>query len=257
VRLEVHADDHVAVVTLDRPHRMNTLTAELLRDLESALDAIEQDPRVRVVILTGSGEQAFCAGADLSDMRQVTPPRMTALARLGHRVCWRIEKLDKPVVAAINGAALGGGLELSLPCDFRVAARRARFSLPEVTLGLLPAMGGTQRLPALVGLARAKEIAMIGDRFDADAALSYGLVHRVFENATFEADTLAFAQRLARRAPIAMGLTKQLLNAAGTSDINTGMEAEANAFGVAASTEDMLEGVSSLFAKKQPNFQGK
>ena len=247
----------VGTVTLDRPHRLHAISPQLIADLRDALRRMDEDERVRVVLLTGSGDKAFCAGADLADVGGMTPAKVAEVARKGHLLCLDIEKLGKPVVAAINGVALGGGLELALPCDFRVAARRARLGLPEVTLGLVPAMGGTQRLPKLVGLASAKEIALLGDRLDAEQALRLGLVHRVFENETFEEEARRFAAALAERAPVGLRLTKQLLNAAPTTDILTGMEAEAAAFGLAASTEDMLEGVSSMFARRKPEFQGK
>lgn len=247
----------VATVTLNRPHRLHALTPQLLRELRQALVQLDEDERVRVVLLTASGDKAFCAGADLQDMGEATPARIAEMARQGHKTCLEMEKLGKPVVAAINGVAFGGGLELALPADFRVAARRARFALPEVTLGLLPAMGGTQRLPKLIGLANAKEIALLGNRIDADTALRLGLVHRVFENEAFEQEARAFAAELATRAPLALRFTKQLLNAAPTTDLLAGMEAEASAFGVLASTEDMLEGVSSMFARRKPDFQGK
>ena len=257
--LLVRVDEAAKVgwVTLNRPHRMNALNGQLIADLRRALDQMETDDRVRCVVLTGAGDKAFCAGADLGDVGALTPAAVTALAREGHWLCIGMEKMGKPIVAAVNGHALGGGLELTLPCDLRVAARRATFALPEVTLGLLPAMGGTQRLPRLLGLSRAKEVALLGNRFDAQQALAWGLVHRVFENESFEADVAAFAAEVASRAPLSMRKTKQLLNAAHDTPILSGMEAEAAAFGVLASTEDMLEGVSSMFAKKRPEFKGK
>jgi enoyl-CoA hydratase/carnithine racemase len=172
-------------------------------------------------------------------------------------MCIGIEKMGKPVIAAVNGHALGGGLELTLPCDFRVAARRATFGLPEVTIGLLPAMGGTQRLPRLLGLSRAKEIALLGARIDAQKAHEWGLVHRVFENDRFEEDVKAFAAEVASRAPLSLRKTKQLLNSALSTDILMGMEAEATAFGVLATTEDMKEGVAAMFARRPPEFKGK
>lgn len=255
--VEVDAQAKVGIVLLNRPHRLHALNATLLRELRDALRAMEEDASVRVVLLGATGDKAFCAGADLTDVAGATPATMARLARAGHLLCLEMEKMDKPIVAAVNGHALGGGLELTLPADFRVAARRATFALPEVTLGLLPAMGGTQRLPKLLGLSRAKEIAMLGERFGADKALEMGLVHRVFDNETFERDARAFAAHLATRAPLALGYAKQLLNAAPTTDILAGMEAEATAFGVLASTEDVLEGVSSSFARKSPSFSGK
>src|SRR5581483_11884893 len=222
-----------------------------------ALHQLERDERVRVVLLTGAGEKAFCAGADLSETTGVTPAAATETIRQAHKTCVEMEKLGKPVVAAVNGLALGGGFELALACDLRVAARHATFGLPEVTLGLLPAMGGTQRLPKLVGLARAKEIALLGKRFDAQQALAWGLVSAVYEGASFARDAHAFAAELATRAPLALKATKQLLNASSTTDINAGMEMEANAFGVLVSTDDVLEGVSAMFAKRKPEFKGK
>lgn len=257
VLVSVDRAARVGTVALNRPHRLHALNAQLFRDLRAALRQMDEDDDVRVVLLTATGDKAFCAGADLSDAAGATPARMTRLAREGHMLCLEMEKMGKPVVAAINGHALGGGFELALPADFRVAARRAAFALPEVTLGLLPAMGGTQRLPKLVGLARAKEIALLGNRFDAQQALAWGVVHRVFENETFEQESRAFAADLATRAPLSLRLAKQLLNAAPSLDITAGMEAEATAFGVLASTEDMREGVASMFARKAPAFTGK
>lgn len=257
VLYEVDVATKVATITLNRPHRLNAINGALIRDVRMALDEAENDERVRAVLLTGVGEKAFCAGADLADVGGMTPAIVASLAREGHWMCVGMEKMGKPIIAAVNGLALGGGLELTLPCDFRVAAKRASFGLPEVTLGLLPAMGGTQRLPKLLGLARAKEIALLGNKFDAQQAFAWGLVHRVFENDSFLAEAKAFAAEVATRAPLSLRKTKQLLNAAHDTPILVGMEAEATAFGVLASTEDMLEGISSMFAKKKPDFQGK
>lgn len=255
----VHVDEEsmVGTITLHRPHRLHAINAQLIKELRAALQQLDDDERVRCVVLTGHGDKAFCVGADLTDIGEMTPPKVAEVARQGHRMCLDMEKLGKPVVAAVNGMAFGGGLELALPADFRVAARRAKFALPEVTLGLLPAMGGTQRLPKLVGLAHAKEIALLGNRFDADTAYRFGLVCRVFENETFERDVKAFAAEVAGRAPLSLKFTKQLLNAAPTVDLVHGMEMEAAAFGVLAATEDTLEGVSSMFAKKKPEFKGR
>ncbi|HEX2022525.1 MAG TPA: enoyl-CoA hydratase-related protein [Candidatus Thermoplasmatota archaeon] len=257
ILVEVDEKTRVATVALHRPHRLHALDATMLRELEEALARLEEDARVRVVLLTGSGDKAFCAGADLQALGDLTPARAADLSRAGHRLCLAIEKLGKPVVAAINGHALGGGLELALAADFRLAARRAAFALPEVSLGLLPAMGGTQRLPRLVGLARAKEIALLGDRFDAQQALAWGVVHRVMENETFLDEARAFAARLATRAPLALRKTKQLLNAAPTMDLLAGMEAEAAAFGLLASTQDKEEGIAAALARRPPVFEGR
>lgn len=253
----VDVDTMVATVTLNRPHRLHALNAQLIREMRTVIAALDEDERVRAVVITGAGDKAFCAGADLTDVGDMTPPKVAEVARQGHRMCLDMEKMGKPIIAAVNGLALGGGFELTLPADFRVAARRAKFGLPEVTLGLLPAMGGTQRLPKLIGLAHAKEIALLGNRFDAEAAQRYGLVCRVFENETFEKDVAAFAAEVASRAPLSLKFTKQLLNAAPTTDVIHGGEMEAAAFGVLASTEDTLEGVTSMFARKKPEFKGR
>lgn len=257
VLYDVDEATRVATITLHRPHRLNAINGQLLADLRAALDEAEADERVRAVVITGAGDKAFSAGADLSDVGSLTPAAVTAIAREGHWMCIGIEKMGKPVIAAVNGHALGGGLELTLPCDFRVAARRATFGLPEVTIGLLPAMGGTQRLPRLLGLSRAKEIALLGARIDAQKAHEWGLVHRVFENDRFEEDVKAFAAEVASRAPLSLRKTKQLLNSALSTDILMGMEAEATAFGVLATTEDMKEGVAAMFARRAPEFKGK
>ncbi|HWG89978.1 MAG TPA: 3-hydroxyacyl-CoA dehydrogenase/enoyl-CoA hydratase family protein [Candidatus Thermoplasmatota archaeon] len=257
ILVEVNAETKVAKVTLNRAHRLHAINEKMVEELSAAFDALEANEDARVIVLTATGEKAFCVGADLSDGGGMTPLSSASVARKGHLLCLKMEKLGKPIIAAINGYAFGGGLELTLPADFRVAAKRAKVALPEVTLGLLPAMGGTQRLPKLLGLSRAKEFALLGNRVDAEDALRLGLLHRVFENERFEQETMAFAEELATRAPIALRFTKQLLNAAPTTDILSGMELEATAFGVLASTEDVVEGVTSLFMKKKPEFKGR
>lgn len=255
--VEVDAETKVGTIKLNRPHRLHALNDELFRELRRAFAQMEEDENVRAVLLTATGDKAFCVGADLSDASDVTPAKMTDLARFGHRMCLDMEKMGKPIVAGINGYAFGGGLELTLPCDFRVAARHAKVALPEVTLGLLPAMGGTQRLPKLIGLSRAKEFALLGNRIDADTAFQWGLIHRLFDSESFEADAKAFTAEVASRAPIAQRYIKQLLNMAPTTDIAAGMEAESLGFGVLASTEDMGEGVMAMFSKRKPEFQGR
>ena len=255
--VEIDTEAKVGIIRLNRPHRLHALNDQMMRDLRRALLQLEDEDDVRAILLTATGDKAFCVGADLTDASDVTPAKMAELSRLGHRMCLDMEKLAKPIVAAVNGYAFGGGFELTLPADFRVAAKRAMFALPEVTIGLLPAMGGTQRLPKLIGLSRAKEFAMLGNRIPAQQAFEWGLVHRVFENESFEADAKAFAVELASRAPIALRITKQLLNLAPTTDVASGMEAEALGFGVLASTEDMGEGVMAMFSKRKPEFQGR
>ncbi len=257
VRIEVDEEARIGTITLDRPHRLNAINGQLIQDLEAALNRLERDEHVRVIVLEGAGDKAFCVGADLQDLGEFTPELASRLARDGHRMCMRMEKLETPVVAAVDGYAFGGGLELTLPADFRLASQRAQFQLPEVTIGLLPAMGGTFRLAKLIGLSHAKEIAMLGERISAERAHEMGLVHRVFENTEFDEGVRAFAEQLASLAPVALRFTKQLTNEGITATPSQAMEAEAAAFGVLASTEDVIEGVSAMFAKKKPDFQGK
>lgn len=257
IDVEVDEDAMVATVTLDRPHRLNAINDQLIADLQRGFDEIEDDDRVRVILLTATGEKAFCVGADLTDVEGFSPTIAHELVRRGHKLCIQMEQMRTPIVAAVNGYAFGGGLELTLACDLRVAAQRAKFALPEVTLGLVPGMGGTQRLPKLIGLSAAKEFAMLGDRIDADRCYDLGLVHRVYGNDTFRDEAFEFAAELAQgSAPLALKHIKALTNGAHQMDIQAGMEAEAGAFGILSSTEDVIEGVSAMFMKRDPEFQG-
>ncbi len=257
VQVDVDEDTMVGTITLDRPHRMNAISGQLIDDLNTALTELDGDDRVRCILLTGTGEKAFCVGADLQESGGLEPAMGAQLARANHLVNQRIEQLDKVVVAGLNGYAFGGGLELALACDFRVAAKRAKVSQPEIKLGLIPGAGGTQRLPKLIGLSRAKEFVLLGERWSAEDAEDIGLLHRVYENDAFREEAHAFAAKLARGPPIAQRLAKQALNAAPTTEISAGMELESSAFGVLLSTEDVMEGVASMFQKKDPEFQGK
>jgi len=257
VLLSVDAPTGVATLVINRPHRLNALTGEVLEALKAAVEALGHDPSVRAILLRGAGEKAFCAGADLGDQAQMSPVDALALARRGQSLTNAIEKCGKPVVAALNGYALGGGFELALACDFRLAAARAEVGLPEVALGLIPAMGGTQRLPKLVGLAKAKEFILLGGRVKADEALRLGIVTAVYPNDQFDAEVRAFAERLARGAPVAQSLAKQALHVAMTADTAVGQEFEAAAFGMVLSTEDAAEGVRAFLTRERAAFQGK
>ena len=255
--LRVDKDGSIAVVTLDRPHRLNAIDAEMTEDIARCFVDLAHDRDVRAVVVIGSGEKAFCVGADLASTADIDPGSAAQMVRRAHLAFLAIEKCPKPVVAALNGYAFGGGFELAMACDFRVAARRVELALPEVKLGLLPAAGGTQRLPRLVGLARAKEIALLGGRHKADEALAWGLVTSVVDNDRVLEEAKALARRLAENAPLALAKTKMALHAAFDTPIQHGMEIEANAFGLLLATEDAVEGVSAMFAKRKPEFKGK
>ncbi len=257
IRVEVDASTHVATLTLDRTHRMNAISPGLVADMRRAFAALDAEESVRVVVITGAGDKAFCAGADLTETGDITPASSAEIARDLNKVLLGFEGSGKIVVAALNGYAFGGGLEIALACDFRVAAKRVKLGLTEVTLGLLPASGGTQRLPKLIGLARAKELILLGSRISADDAFAWGLVNRVFENDTFANDVGAFASRLAKGAPIAQRYAKRALAHASTTPNEQGAELEAAAFGILLSTEDAMEGVTALFSKREAEFKGR
>ncbi len=258
IRVDVDPESKVGVITFNRPHRLHAINGDLIDEVTRAFRALEAREDVRAVVVTGSGEKAFCAGADLSDTgASLTPAAAMELARRMNALGIEFERSAKPIVAAINGVAYGGGMEWTLACDFRLAARRAKMGLTEVTLGLIPAAGGTQRLPKLVGLARAKEIVLLGDKWSADDMLRMGVLHRVFENEDFEKGWRDFAARLARGAPVAQALSKRALAMAPTVPTEQGMEFEAVAFAILLGTEDAMEGISSMFQKKAPEFKGR
>lgn len=258
VLVNVDKEARIGTITLNRPHRLNTIVPELMDDMLRATIQLERDPDVRCIVITGAGEKVFCAGADVTQFTSGgTPAEAQEMLRRMHLVLNRIEQSPKPVVAAVNGHALGGGLEIALACDFRVAAEKADLGLVETKLGLIPGAGGTQRLPRVVGIPKAKEMIFFGQRIPAKEAKAIGLVTEVYATPEFAAKSKEFALKLAKGPPIALRLAKQAIHAAMHSPIEIGTEVEAAAFGVVASTEDVVEGVSSFMAKKEPDFKGR
>ncbi len=252
--LSIAVDGHVAIVTIEREDALNALNAELLLELATAFDLIEGDADVRALVITGAG-RAFVAGADLqafADVRDGFAGREAALT--GQDVMNTLAALPIPTVAAINGFALGGGLEVALACDLRVAAAGAKLGLPEVTRGLIPGYGGTQRLQRLIGLARATDLVLTGRMVAADEALTLGLVSRVADDAAEAA--LALAQQCARNAPVALGLAKEALMRGVDVTLPQGLEIEADLFGLAVTTDDAKEGIASFFEKRDPDYRG-
>ena len=248
---------HVATITINRADRLNTLTPEFFEDLDRALGELRADETVRCLMITGSGDRAFSAGADLTSFTEVSKAfKVWRSSRRSQEVFLRLANFPKPTVAAINGHCFGGGLELALACDFRIAAKRARLGQTEVNLGLVPGAGGSQRLVRILGQAKAKELVMLGSRLTADEAASLGLVTKAVENEAFAAEVRGFSERLAKQAPIAIRLAKVLLNRATDTPIDASLEMEAMAFGLVTSSEDVFEGLQAFLEKREPKFKG-
>ena len=249
--------DGVRVLTIDRPDKLNALNRQTLEALDAAFAAAGEDPAVRAVVLTGSGGKAFVAGADIAEMNALTAIEGREFSLLGQRLMRRIERLPKPVVAMVNGYALGGGLELAMACHLRVAADSARLGQPEVNLGLIPGFGGTQRLLRLAGRAATLELCLLGTPIDAARALQLGLVNRVVPAADLESETMKLAAQLASAAPLARrgGLDAVVLG--GECGIEEGLQFETAQFALLFASEDMREGTDAFLAKRKPQFQNR
>jgi len=247
----------IAIITINRPDALNALNAETIDEILQCLDDIAKDDNVRAVILTGAGPKAFCAGADIKAMKGMTALDARKLSQMGYKLCKAIENLEKPVIAAINGYALGGGLEVAMACDLRIASEKARMGQTEINIGLIPGWGGTQRLPRLVGKTLAKEMVFTGKMIDAQTAYQRGLVNKVVPPEQLMDAAKEMAKELASKAPVALKLSKMLINYGLETDLDTALVLEREAFGVVASTEDLQEGVSAFLEKRKPVFKGK
>ena len=249
-------DGHVATVTLDRPSKLNSLTPAMLDALEQCARELDVDPQVRVVVLAASGEKAFCVGADINEWAALQPLDMwRTWVKRGHQVFDQWARLRQPVICAINGHAFGGGLELALAADIRIAAQHAQFALPEASISTCPGWSGSQRLVALIGASRAKYLALSGERVGAADACTAGLVHEVVPAADVQARAQALARAMAAKAPVALQLTKQLVNAASGEGAAAVLEAMAGA--LAASTQDAAEGIASFREKRAAAYIGR
>jgi len=247
----------VATVRIDRPKALNALDDATLRALARAIRDVRRDAAVRAVVVTGTGPKAFSAGADIAAMAAMSPAEGHAYSQLGHEVFGRLEALDLPVVAAVNGAALGGGLELALACDFVVAAETARLGLPETTLGLIPGFGGTQRLTLRVGLARARDLIYLGRVLQAEEALRIGLVDRVVAADAVAAEAAALAAEFAGRAPVALRQAKRTTRAAAHAAMASALAHEIDAFAATFASEDRTEGLRAFLEKRPPVWKGR
>ncbi|MDR6673687.1 enoyl-CoA hydratase-related protein [Xanthomonas sp. 1678] len=249
--------DAIRIVTVNRVDKLNALNRQTLQGLDAAFAEAEADPAIRVVVLTGAGEKAFVAGADIAEMNELTPVQGRDFSHLGQRLMRRIERMPKPVLAMVNGFALGGGLELAMACHLRVAADNARFGQPEINLGLIPGFGGTQRLPRLVGRAAALELCLLGAPIDAARALQLGLVNRVVAAADLREATLQLARQLAGAAPLALRGILDAIQVGGESAIEQGLEYETAQFGLLFSSEDMREGTRAFLERRPPLFRNR
>jgi len=248
-------DGHVALVTFNRPEKMNALNLEVRRDLFAALAELRDDDDVRVVVLTGAGEKAFIAGADIGEFEGMAPVDQYRAMQRGN-VFSAMEEFPKPIIAMINGYCLGGGCELSMACDIRVASSRAKLGQPEINLGIIPGGGGTQRLPRLVGEGQAMRLIMTGEIISASEAERIGLVEKVFEPEDLRESTLQMARTMASRSPIALQAAKESILAARRMPLDEGLKFERAWFGLLFSTEDKNEGVDAFLNKRQADFKG-
>lgn len=247
----------VRTITVNRPDKLNALNAATLDALHAAFRDADADPAVRVVVLTGAGPKAFVAGADIAEMNTLTPAQGRDFALRGQRMMRFVETLSKPVVAMVNGFALGGGLELAMCCHLRVAADTAKVGQPEVNLGLIPGFGGSQRLLRLAGRAATLELCLTGAPVDAARALQLGIVNRVVPAAELEQQVMALADQLANAAPLALRGVLDCVNYGGECAIGEGLAYEAAQFGLMFSTDDMREGTGAFLERRKPAFQGR
>ena len=255
--IKVEREENTLWITLNRPHRLNAFNDVLLEELADMLETAEKDTSVKCVVITGEGDRAFSAGADITMFPKATPVKAEEFSRVGQKVFGRIEGMPKPVIASINGFALGGGLELALACDFRVAAEHAELGSPEIGLGLIPGWGGTQRLVRVVGLAKAKEMVMLGRKLKAEEALKAGLVTEVVHFDKLRDEVRDLAKKLSDGPPIALKYAKYALNFGTQVPLDIGLRLESSLMGLSFSTEDLKEGVEAFMSRRKAEFKGK
>ncbi len=255
--LLIETEGSVAHVTINRPKKLNALNRQTIGELHEAFEALDAEPDVQVIILRGSGSKAFVAGADISEFASYGIPEGRDLSAQGQELLFDyVEQLGTPVIAAVNGFALGGGLELAMSCHFRVASHNAKMGLPEVSLGVIPGYGGTQRLPQLIGKGRAMELIMTGGMVEAGRAEEIGLVNHVTALEELDSFCMDLAQKIAKNSPVAISYAIKAVNA-GFRSTASGFQAEIEAFGECFGTEDFKEGTTAFLEKRKPDFPGR
>ena len=250
--IKLEKKKEIGIITLNRPEARNALNRKMLQELGDALTELENDSQIRVIIITGNKD--FCAGADIKEMDAIKPEEIESFCRWGHKVFDQLENMGKPVIAAINGFALGGGCELALACDIRIAGEGAKFGQPEVNLGLIPGFGGTQRLSRLVGIGKSKQIILTGEIINAKEAASIGLVNSVVKDEDLMTKAEEMSQVIAQKSPIAVKMSKALINE--NQEITKGLEKEIEFFARCFTTQDRLEGINAFLEKRRPEFKG-
>ncbi len=247
-------EGNVGILSINRPEALNALNSNLLEELDRAIDMINSDNEIYVLIITGEG-RAFVAGADIKEMKDMNSIEARIFAETGMNVFRKIELMEKPVIAAVNGFALGGGCELSMSCDIRIASEYAKFGQPEVGLGITPGFAGTQRLARLVGLGKAKELIFTGATIDANEALRIGLVNKVVAADKLMEEAMEMANAIVKKSQLAVRYAKTAINRGIETDIETGMTIEKDLFGLCFATEDQKEGMLAFLEKRQPNYK--
>jgi enoyl-CoA hydratase len=255
--LLISDDNRIRTLTINRPDKLNALNRQTLIELQQAVIEAHGDDTVRVIVITGAGEKAFVAGADITEIREQSAVEARAFSAMGQNLMAMIQSLDKPVIAAINGFALGGGMELALACHMRIASGNARLGLPEIKLGIMPGFGGTQRLLRLVGTTRALEMTLTGEPITAERALELGIVNQVVASDELDSAITGMAGGLAKAAPEAVRGILQAINQGAETDLNTGLALETARFALCCATEDMQEGTGAFLEKRKPEFNGR
>lgn len=246
----------VAVITINRPDKLNALNIKTRLELAETLDELRDDQEIRVVVITGAGEKAFVAGADINEFAGRTAVQQRAVMK-AKSIFTAAEDFPKPLIAMINGFCLGGGCELALSCDIRLASDRARFGQPEINLGIIPGGGGTQRLTRLIGEGKAMQIILSGEMIDAQEAYRLGLANEVFPHAQLEAKTMELANKIAEKSPVALAMAKTAVKTAARTNLREGLDQEIDLFAICFSSEDKEEGVRAFLEKRKPDFKGR